>query len=247
MNFTITPAAAKFIRMMIMADGGRGQPVSGSRSAPAAARASRRKSPSRPSPLPGDAVVERDGVKLFLPAESRLLLDGVTIDFADTPIADRPRVLRSQGTVTCSQPLGDGGIRARDDFGIDSEAGDPSADPAKTRCFRIPCSAADFRRAPSNSSRGRPATILSSRSTSPRIISSRPRRWRPDHFAVLIGFYRFYFYKGRLREALTIAKICLAKAAREKNFAADWRDVQPDDADFGDYDDVIAALLSVYV
>ena len=30
-------------------------------------------------------VVERDGVKLFLPAESRLLLDGVTIDFADTP------------------------------------------------------------------------------------------------------------------------------------------------------------------
>ena len=27
----------------------------------------------------------KDGVKLFLPAESRLLLDGVTIDFVDTP------------------------------------------------------------------------------------------------------------------------------------------------------------------
>jgi iron-sulfur cluster assembly protein len=26
----------------------------------------------------------RDGVRLFLPAESRILLDGVTIDFADT-------------------------------------------------------------------------------------------------------------------------------------------------------------------
>jgi iron-sulfur cluster assembly protein len=36
-------------------------------------------------PEPGDAVVERNGVRLFLPAESRLLLDGVTIDFADTP------------------------------------------------------------------------------------------------------------------------------------------------------------------
>jgi iron-sulfur cluster assembly accessory protein len=36
------------------------------------------------APEPGDAVVERDGVKLFLPAESRLLLEGVTIDFADT-------------------------------------------------------------------------------------------------------------------------------------------------------------------
>ena len=35
-------------------------------------------------PSPGDAIVERNGVKLFLPAESRILLDGVTIDFADT-------------------------------------------------------------------------------------------------------------------------------------------------------------------
>ena len=33
----------------------------------------------------GEAVVERNGLKLFLPAESRILLDGVTIDFADTP------------------------------------------------------------------------------------------------------------------------------------------------------------------
>jgi Fe-S cluster assembly iron-binding protein IscA len=33
----------------------------------------------------GDAVFEHNGMKLFLPAESRLLLDGVTIDFADTP------------------------------------------------------------------------------------------------------------------------------------------------------------------
>jgi tetratricopeptide (TPR) repeat protein len=62
----------------------------------------------------------------------------------------------------------------------------------------------------------------------------------PDHFAVLIGFYRFYFYKGRMNEALELANICLAKAAREKNFAADWRDVQPEDADFSDYEDVLA-------
>ncbi len=36
------------------------------------------------APRPGDAVVERDGIRFFLPAESRLLLDGVTIDFAET-------------------------------------------------------------------------------------------------------------------------------------------------------------------
>jgi hypothetical protein len=62
----------------------------------------------------------------------------------------------------------------------------------------------------------------------------------PDHFAVLIGFYRFYFYKGRLDEALDIGKICLAKAAREKNIASDWRDVRREDADFSDLDDVLA-------
>lgn len=58
----------------------------------------------------------------------------------------------------------------------------------------------------------------------------------PDHVAVLIGFYRFYFYKGRLDEALGIARRCLAKAARETNMPADWRDVRSQDADFVHYD-----------
>lgn len=62
----------------------------------------------------------------------------------------------------------------------------------------------------------------------------------PGHFAVLIGFYRFFFYKGRLQEALNIANVCLTKTAREKNFSTDWREVRAQDADFGDYDDVVA-------
>ncbi len=61
----------------------------------------------------------------------------------------------------------------------------------------------------------------------------------PDHAAVLIGFYRFYFYKGRLREALEIAERCLAKAARENDLPGDWRHVVSDDADFGRYDDML--------
>lgn len=65
----------------------------------------------------------------------------------------------------------------------------------------------------------------------------------PNHFAVLIGFYRYYFYKGRLQEAVAISKICMAKAAREKNFATDWRAVEAGDAAFGDYDDVIARFF----
>ena len=54
----------------------------------------------------------------------------------------------------------------------------------------------------------------------------------PDHAAVLIGLYRFYFYKNRLREALDIARICLRKAAQDNRLPLDWRQVQHGDADF---------------
>ena len=61
----------------------------------------------------------------------------------------------------------------------------------------------------------------------------------PGHAAVLIGLYRFYFYKGRLHEALAIACECLVKAAQDNGLNADWRQVQRGDADFENY----AALL----
>jgi len=61
----------------------------------------------------------------------------------------------------------------------------------------------------------------------------------PDHAAVLIGLYRFYFYKGRLPEALKIAERCLAKAARENNFSVEWRLVRPFDAVFNRYEEVL--------
>jgi len=61
----------------------------------------------------------------------------------------------------------------------------------------------------------------------------------PGHAAVLIGLYRFYFYKGRLADALDVAKLCLQKAARENKLAADWRDVAASDAVFSRYDDML--------
>lgn len=61
----------------------------------------------------------------------------------------------------------------------------------------------------------------------------------PGHAAVLIGLYRFYFYKGRLADALEVAKLCLEKAARENNLAPDWRDVAARDAAFGRYDEML--------
>ncbi len=61
----------------------------------------------------------------------------------------------------------------------------------------------------------------------------------PGHAAVLIGLYRFYFYKGRLPDALAIAKQCLEKAARENRLATDWRNVSAGDAPFGRYEEML--------
>ncbi|HZU64791.1 MAG TPA: hypothetical protein VFF98_13995 [Novosphingobium sp.] len=60
-------------------------------------------------------------------------------------------------------------------------------------------------------------------------------RLAPGHAAVLIALYRFYFYKGRLVEALDVARECLAKALAENVLGEDWRAVGPDDADFADW------------
>jgi tetratricopeptide (TPR) repeat protein len=61
----------------------------------------------------------------------------------------------------------------------------------------------------------------------------------PDHAAVLIGLYRFYFYKGRLGEALAVARLCLAKAARDNALAADGRLEAAGDAQFGCWDEIL--------
>jgi tetratricopeptide (TPR) repeat protein len=61
----------------------------------------------------------------------------------------------------------------------------------------------------------------------------------PDHAAILIGLYRFYFYKGRLNDTLNIARLCLKKAAQDNNLPDDWRDVKASDAVFGSYDDML--------
>lgn len=84
MDVTITPSAEKFIRRMVRFGGGE---THGFRLKVTAGGCSGLASEFtvEANPLPGDSVLEVNGVKVFLPAESRLLLDGVTIDFADTP------------------------------------------------------------------------------------------------------------------------------------------------------------------
>lgn len=55
----------------------------------------------------------------------------------------------------------------------------------------------------------------------------------PADFEVRLGAYRFYFYAGRLTEALPHALHLIEHAARRLNIAGDWRAVRAGDAPFG--------------
>jgi iron-sulfur cluster assembly protein len=84
MDIAITPAAEKFISRMIRFGGA---PGGGFRLAvsPGGCSGLAADFSVESAPKAGEAVFEHNGLRLFLPAESRLLLHGVTIDFADTP------------------------------------------------------------------------------------------------------------------------------------------------------------------
>jgi iron-sulfur cluster assembly protein len=87
MNITITEKAAKFINRMIRFNGGTA--ASGFRLVvtPGGCSGFNSSFTVESAPQAGDATLESNGVRVFLPAESRILLEGVTVDFADTPMA----------------------------------------------------------------------------------------------------------------------------------------------------------------
>jgi iron-sulfur cluster assembly accessory protein len=100
MNFTLTSAAERFIRLMLRADGG---PQSGFRLSvtPGGCAGLSAEIDVTDTPRPGDTVVETNGFKLFLPIEARLLLDGVIIDFVDSA-AQTGLVFRHPNGFSCA-------------------------------------------------------------------------------------------------------------------------------------------------
>ena len=84
MDIAVSPQAEKFIRRLLRFDGA---PGSGFRLLvrPGGCAGLTAEFSVEAAPRGGEAAVEVNGIKLFLPAESRLLLDGVTIDFVETP------------------------------------------------------------------------------------------------------------------------------------------------------------------
>jgi iron-sulfur cluster assembly accessory protein len=81
---SLTPAAEKFIRRMVRFSehpgGGFRLKVS-----PGGCSGYASEFSVEAAPHSGDSELALNGVRLFLTAESRLLLDGVTVDFAETP------------------------------------------------------------------------------------------------------------------------------------------------------------------
>ncbi|RDI23476.1 iron-sulfur cluster assembly accessory protein [Pseudacidovorax intermedius] len=85
-SLTLTPAAEKFVRRILRFSGL--PATAGFRLVVSAGGCSGFNSEfsAEAAPQPGESVLEvGEGLRLFLPAESRLLLDGVTMDFVDTP------------------------------------------------------------------------------------------------------------------------------------------------------------------
>jgi iron-sulfur cluster assembly protein len=87
MNVTITPKAETFIRRMIRFNGGSAESGFRLQVTPGGCSGLSSEFTVESAPQEGDAVLESNGVKVFLPAESRILLEGVTVDFADTPMS----------------------------------------------------------------------------------------------------------------------------------------------------------------
>lgn len=87
MNIVITEKAATFMKRMVRFGGGTSE--SGFRLvvAPGGCSGLSSEFSVEAAPLEGDAVLESNGVKVFLPAESRILLEGVTIDFTDSAMS----------------------------------------------------------------------------------------------------------------------------------------------------------------
>jgi iron-sulfur cluster assembly accessory protein len=82
MSLTLTRAAARFMRMMLMD----GSPESGFqlRVSPGGCSGMTANFAVTPAPAEGEKLVLVDGIRLFLDAQARLLLQGVTIDFEDS-------------------------------------------------------------------------------------------------------------------------------------------------------------------
>ena len=101
-NVTVTPAAAKFIRRMVKFSD---HPAGGFRLSvtPGGCSGYSSEFSAEAAPKDGEQEFVVSGLKFFLPAESRMLLVGVTIDFTETPTSSGLSIINpNQAACGCS-------------------------------------------------------------------------------------------------------------------------------------------------
>jgi iron-sulfur cluster assembly accessory protein len=111
-DVTVTPAAEKFMRRMVRFSEA---PQGGFRLSVSAGGCSGLASEFsvEAQPKAGDAELNVNGLRLFLPAESRLLLDGVTVDFSDSLAASGLSFIDPKASSCgCSSSAGGSGAEA---------------------------------------------------------------------------------------------------------------------------------------
>ena len=84
MDITITSAAERFMRRMVRFGGAGADAGFRLTVTPGGCSGYSSEFTVEPAPKPGDAALDVNGLKVFLPAQSRLMLDGFTVDFTET-------------------------------------------------------------------------------------------------------------------------------------------------------------------
>ena len=85
MNITISSGAQRFMQRMVRFGGAGADAGFRLTVTPGGCSGYSAEFSVEAAPRAGDATLELNGLKVFLPVQSRLLLEGVTVDFADTP------------------------------------------------------------------------------------------------------------------------------------------------------------------
>jgi iron-sulfur cluster assembly accessory protein len=100
-SIAVTSAAAKFMRTMVRFSN---FPAGGFRLTVAPGGCSGHSSAFtvEAAPHAGDAEIAIDGLRLFLPAASQALLEGATVDFADTPLQSGLTFVTPNAAACCS-------------------------------------------------------------------------------------------------------------------------------------------------
>jgi iron-sulfur cluster assembly protein len=101
LDLTITPAAEKFVRRLLRFDGG---PGSGLRLqvSPGGCSGLSAEFNVSDKPASGESTHVANGLTFFLGAESRVLLQGVTMDFVETPTSSGFKFHDPKNVSTCS-------------------------------------------------------------------------------------------------------------------------------------------------